>query len=91
MGVSNAIQQKTYKGRTVKLVFKSKWHKRWELDRKGDYVLEWGKNGIANNKAWMIERDRAPDTKEGKDRAAWYFTTKTEAMNYWKILQEGEQ
>ena len=74
----------------MKLVFKSKWSKRWELDEQGDYVLEWGKNGIANNKAWMIERDRAPETKEGKDRASWYFTTKKEAVSYWKILQEME-
>ena len=72
----------------MKLVVKHKWSKIWELDSEGHYILEWRAYGFVDNKAWHLERDRAPDTLEGKDTAEWHFSTKREALKFYNSIAE---
>ena len=72
----------------MKLVYKHKWTKIWELDSEGHYTLEWSSFGFVDNKAWHLDRDRAPDTVGGKDRAKWHFSTKREALKFYNTIEE---
>jgi len=67
--------------------FDNKWRTSWDLDEKGHWVLDHHKGGCPpENKAWHLDRDEAPETKEGKNTGHWSFTTKKEALTFHSLF-----
>ena len=68
----------------MKKTFDSKWVTSWDLDDKGDWVLDHHKEGYApEKKAWHLERYPL-DAKEGK--VHFSFNTKKEALTFHSLF-----
>ena len=70
----------------MKKTFDNKWRTSWDLDDKGVWILDNNKRGTIDGKRWHLYRDEAPETKEGKNRGHWSFTTKKEALTFHSLF-----